>query len=169
MIQSQIATYAAQGFEVIFVSMCASLNEDDVGCLRKLCRAIVVRSSFGRDFGAWRDILSTDLVQRARIQELLLVNDFSFGTIRPMEPLFEKIRTAHGLWVFHRSDQNGSHLQTFLSSRGRAAVDAAFDFFDGLVLSTDKEIVINNGELSFFVEHRKARRSGMVALRPSPG
>jgi Rhamnan synthesis protein F len=150
MVQSQIATYAAQGFEVIFVSMCASLKEDDVGRLRKLCRAIVVRRTFGRDFGAWRDILATDLVQRARIQELLLVNDSVLGPIRPMEPLFEKMRTADGLWGLINSDQNGSHLQTFfLLSRGRAAVDAVFDFFDGLVLSTDKEIVVNNGELSF--------------------
>jgi hypothetical protein len=150
MVRSQIATYAAQGFEVIFVSMCASLNEDDVGRLRKLCRAIVVRRSFGRDFGAWSDILSSDLIQRARIRELLLVNDSVLGPIRPMEFLFETIRTADGLWGLINSDQNGSHLQTFfLFSRGSAAVDAAFDFFDRLVLSTDKEIVVNNGELSF--------------------
>jgi Rhamnan synthesis protein F len=150
MVQSQIAAYAAHGFEVIFVSMCASLNEDDVGRLRKLCRAIVVRRSFGRDFGAWRDILSSDLVQRAPIRELLLVNDSVLGPIRPMEPLFETMRTADGLWGLINSDQNGSHLQTFfLLSRGGAAVDAVFDFFDRLALSTDKEIVVTNGELSF--------------------
>jgi hypothetical protein len=150
MVRSQIATYVALGFEVIFVSMCAALNEDDVGRLRKLCRAIVVRRSFGRDFGAWGDILSSDLIQRARIRELLLVNDSVLGPIRPIEPLFEKMRTADGLWGLINSDQNGSHLQTFfLLSRGEAAVGAAFDFFDRLVLSTDKEIVVNNGELSF--------------------
>jgi hypothetical protein len=150
MVQSQIASYAAQGFEVIFVSMCPSLNEDDVGRLRKLCRAVVARRSFGRDFGAWRDILSSDLVQRARIRELLLVNDSVLGPIRRMEPLFHEMRTADGLWGLINSDQNGSHLQTFfLLSRGAAAVGAAFEFFDQLTLSTDKEIVINNGELSF--------------------
>lgn len=150
MVQSQIATYAAQGFEVIFVSMCASLNQEDVARLNKLCRAIVVRRSFGRDFGAWGDILSSDLIQRTRIRELLLVNDSVVGPIRPMEFLFEKMRTADGLWGLINSDQNGSHLQTFfLLSRGGAAVEAVFDFFDGLVLSTDKEITVNNGELSF--------------------
>ena len=52
MVQSQLATYAAQGFEVIFVSMCASLNGDDVARLQKIRRAVVARRSFGRDFGA---------------------------------------------------------------------------------------------------------------------
>ena len=52
MVQSQLATYAAQGFEVIFVSMCASLNGDDVARLQKICRTVIARRSFGRDFGA---------------------------------------------------------------------------------------------------------------------
>ena len=30
MVQSQLATYAAEGFEVIFVSMCNSLSDDDI-------------------------------------------------------------------------------------------------------------------------------------------
>ena len=150
MVQSQLATYAAQGFEVIFVSMCASLNGDDVARLQKICRAVVARRSFGRDFGAWRDILSTDLVKRGQIQELLLVNDSVLGPIRPMEPLFNRMRMAEGLWGLINSDQNGSHLQSFfLLSRGQAAVEAAFAFFDNLTLSSDKEIVISNGELSF--------------------
>jgi hypothetical protein len=151
MVQSQIATYAAQGFEVIFVSMCASLDDDDdVRRLRKLCRAVVLRRSFGRDFGAWRDILASDLIKRERIQELLLVNDSVVGPIRPMNPLFQRMRMSDGLWGLINSDQNGSHLQTFfLLSRGRAAVDAVFEFFDTLVLSANKEVVISNGELSF--------------------
>jgi hypothetical protein len=60
------------------------------------------------------------------------------------------MRTGEGLWGLINSDQNGSHLQTFfLLARGRAAVEAVVGFFDSLVLSTDKEVVINNGELSF--------------------
>ncbi len=150
MVQSQLATYAAQGFEVIFVSMCASLNGDDLARLRKICRAVVARRSFGRDFGAWRDILSTDLVKRGQIQELLLVNNSVLGPIRPMEPLFSRMRTAEGLWGLVNSDQNGSHLQSFfLLSRGQAAVEAAFAFFDNLILSSEKERVISKGEISF--------------------
>ncbi len=150
MVQSQLATYAAQGFEVIFVSMSASLDGDDLARLRKICRAVVARRSFGRDFGAWRDILSTDLVKRGQIQELLLVNDSVLGPIRPMEPLFSRMRTAEGLWGLINSDQNGSHLQSFfLLARGQAAVEAAFAFFDNLILSSEKERVISKGEISF--------------------
>ncbi len=142
MVQAQLALYAAQGFEIVFVSMCNSLAADDAARLRKLCRAVVVRRSFGRDFGAWRDILATDLVKRQPIRELLLVNDSVLGPIRPIEPLFERMRTGEGLWGLINSDQNGSHLQTFfLVARGRAAVEAVFGFFDSLVLSTDKEVV----------------------------
>jgi hypothetical protein len=151
MVQSQLAADAAQGFEMIFVSMCASLNGDDVARLQKICRAIVARRSFGRDFGAWRDILSTDLVKRGQIQELLLSPRFGSGPIRPIEPLFNRMRMAEGLWGLINSDQNGSHLQSFfLLSRGQAAVDAAFAFFHNLrTISSDKGIVIRNGELSF--------------------
>jgi hypothetical protein len=150
MVQSQLATYAAEGFEVIFVSMCKSLDDDDVARLRRLCREIVVRRSFGRDFGAWRDVLSSAFVRRDRVRELLLVNDSVLGPIRPLKPLFERMRTAEGLWGLINSDQNGAHLQTFfLLARGRAAVGCTLDFLDKLVLSTDKEIMINNGELFF--------------------
>ena len=117
MVQSQLATYAAQGFEVIFVSMCASLKGDDVVRLQKICRAIITRRSFGRDFGAWRDILSIDLVKRGQIQELLLVNDLVRNSIWPMEPLFNRMRMAEGLWGSLDSDQNGSHLQSFFCYR----------------------------------------------------
>jgi hypothetical protein len=150
MVQSQLATYSAEGFEVIFVSMCNSLGDDDIARLMTLCREIVVRRSFGRDFGAWRDVMSSGIVRRDRVRELLLVNDSVLGPIRPLKPLFERMRTVEGLWGLINSDQNGAHLQTFfLLARGRAAVEAVFGFFDSLVLSMDKEIMINNGELSF--------------------
>ncbi len=150
MVLEQLATYAAQGFQILFVSMAAALDESDMARLKNLCRAIVVRQSFGRDFGAWRDVLSTGSVRRDQVQELLLVNDSVLGPIRPVEPLFERMRRAEGLWGLVNSDQNGAHLQTFfLLARGRSAVDATFAFFQDLVLSTDKEIVIANGELAF--------------------
>jgi hypothetical protein len=150
MVFKQLATYAALGFEIVFVSMCASLGEGDLAELKTRCRAVVVRSSFGRDFGAWHDILATDLVKREPLQELLLVNDSVLGPIRPMEPLFERMRCADGLWGLVNSDQNGSHLQTFfLLARGRAAIEATFNFFEGLALSTDKEAMVRNGELAF--------------------
>ncbi len=140
MVQSQLATYAAEGFEVIFVSMCKSLDDDDVARLRRLCREIVMRRSFGRDFGAWRDVLSSGIVRCDQVRALLLVNDSVLGPIRPLKPLFERMRTAEGLWGLVNSDQNGAHLQTFfLLARGRAAVGCTLDFFDKLVLSTDKE------------------------------
>jgi hypothetical protein len=90
-------------------------------------------------------------VKRGQIQELLLVNDSVLGPIRPIEPLFNRMRMAEGLWGLINSDQNGSHLQSFfLLSRGQAAVEAAFAFFDNLrTISSDKAIVIRNGELSF--------------------
>ena len=150
MVLRQLAIYAAQGFEIVFVSMASSLGDGDWTRLKTICRAVIVRASFGRDFGAWRDVLSTDLVQPGQIQELLLVNDSVLGPIRPIEPLFERMRRAEGLWGLVNSDQNGAHLQTFfLLARGRPAVEATVAFFQGLVLSTDKQIVIANGELAF--------------------
>ena len=90
--------------------------------LKNLCRAVVVRTSFGRDFGAWRDVLSTGLVRRDQVQELLLVNDSVLGPIRPVEPLFERMRRAEGLWGLVNSDQNGAEecsrrIETSFASR----------------------------------------------------
>lgn len=150
MVLAQLATYAAQGFGIVFVSMTASIPESDLAELKAVCRAVVLRRSFGRDFGAWRDVLATCLIRRDAIQELLLVNDSVLGPIRPLEPVFERMRRAEGLWGLVNSDQNGAHLQTFfLLARGRVAIDAAFAFFDELILSTDKEIVVAHGELAF--------------------
>jgi Rhamnan synthesis protein F len=149
MVLFQLATYASQGFDIIFVSMCQSLREADIDKLKERCSAIVLRRSYGRDFGAWRDILSTDLVNRSRIQELLLLNDSVLGPIRPIAPVFERMRRADGLWGLVNSDQNGSHLQTFfLLARGAPAIEAVLGFFHCLVLSLDKEVVVQNGELS---------------------
>ena len=59
------------------------------------------------------------------------------------------MRRADGLWGLVNSDQNGSHLQTFfLLARGASAIEAVLRFFDSLVLSLDKEVVVQNGELS---------------------
>jgi hypothetical protein len=168
MVQSQLEIYAAQGFEVIFVSMCASLRDEDIDRLRRLCRAVIVRRSFGRDFGAWRDVMRSDFVKIDRVRELLLVNDSVLGPIRPIEPLFEQMRSSEGVWGLINSDQNGSHLQTFfLLSRGREAVEAVFAFLEDIALSADKEIMIKNGELSFstFIARRNVPVWSLYGLR----
>jgi Rhamnan synthesis protein F len=150
MVQLQVENYVAEGFEVIFVSMCESIAADDLARLRRTCRSVLMRRSFGRDFGAWRDVLLSDLFKCEQLEELLLVNDSVLGPIRTMAPLFGQMRTAEGVWGLINSDQNGSHLQSFfILARGRRAIDAVFDFFRKLTLSTNKETVINNGELSF--------------------
>ncbi|WP_294539542.1 rhamnan synthesis F family protein [uncultured Rhodoblastus sp.] len=150
MVFTQIAIYVELGFEINFVTMSPKLLDADIVKLKMLCRTIILRRSFGRDFGAWRDVLRSEALDRRSIEELLLLNDSVLGPIRPLEPMFKVMRATEGLWGLTDSDQSGAHLQTyFLLVRGRAAVKAVVSFFDSLRLSSDKEETIRRGELQF--------------------
>jgi hypothetical protein len=145
----QLAAYVAQGFEVIFVTMMTRLSVVDLEKLKTLCHTIVVRRTFGRDFGAWRDTLALDVVNRTNLQELLLVNDTILGPIYPLDPLFTRMRMTDGVWGLVNSLQNGHHLQTFfVLANGTDAVAGILDFFDKVKLSNRKEAVIEAGELA---------------------
>lgn len=157
MVEFQVRAYASLGFAVVFVTMCKALLNSDIERLRPYCSEIIIRQNFGRDFGAWKDVLCEGGLASDQIKELLLVNDSVLGPLTPLDPLFDRMRQDEGLWGLTDSRQNGSHLQSyFLLARGRAAVSATFEFFRHLRLTSVKDEVIRAGELSFSTNIAKA-------------
>jgi hypothetical protein len=148
MVEKQIETYSALGFDIIFVSVCRKLPQSEINRLRKACHSVIIRRNVGLDFGAWRDIISEKIVNLDIADELLLVNDSVLGPIRPIEPLLDMMRCREGLWGLTNSRDFASHLQSyFLLARGRKAIEAVCEFMKTVLISHDKATVIQQGEL----------------------
>ncbi|WP_294537111.1 rhamnan synthesis F family protein [uncultured Rhodoblastus sp.] len=148
MVKKQVETYASLGFEIVFVSVSREILHSELIRMCSICRTVCVRRNVGHDFGAWRDVLASDIIKLDDVEELLLVNDSILGPIRPIEPLFEIMRRREGLWGLTNSRDYVSHLQSyFLLARGREAVEAVGKFMQKVTIFTQKDKVIWYGEL----------------------
>lgn len=167
MVLKQLETIRAAGFEIMLVSMSQIERQEDLAALRPLVRSIVVRKSFGRDFGAWHDIIQSNLALMRGAEEILLVNDSLLGPFTPIDPLFESMRQGgDGVFGLTDSPDIEPHLQSyFLLFTGQIAISALLDFMDCLQLSFDKTTMIQRGELGL-ARFLAARNVPMNALYP---
>jgi hypothetical protein len=148
-VAKQVETYASLGFDVIFVSMSPLSNEKDIAILARSCCKIYERQSFGRDFGAWKDVWDVNLEDFANIGEVLLVNDSNIGPIHSLDAIFNSFRTHEGCIGLVDSPDRLPHLQSFfILFRGTAAIETLGEFFSQLILSFDKKRMIVQGELA---------------------
>lgn len=167
MVIRQLEAIREAGFEIIMVSMSQIESEKDLEAACPLVRSIVVRKSFGRDFGAWHDIVQSNLDLMGAAEEILLINDSLLGPFAPLAPLIDSMRqSGEGLFGLTDSPDQEPHLQSyFLLFRGKTAISAILNFMDALKLSFDKNTMIQRGELGlarFFA----ARNIPMRALYP---
>lgn len=163
MVRQQLHHYAAAGFEVVVITMAEKIAEEDWAAASASCALLVRRRNFGRDFGAWRDVVREVLHRRPEVEELLLVNDSVLGPIRPLGPVMDALRGGgEGLFGLTESMQGGSHLQSYLLlARGRAAVEDLADILCGMRCSHSKWLIVQRGELRLAREMR--RRGHRVA------
>lgn len=147
MVQKQLQMLAEAGFRVLFVSM-SPIDAAAQAELETVVETIVVRRSFGRDFGAWRDLWMQWHGALSGASEVLLVNDSILGPIRPFASLIEGLRASEGVSGLVDSADKLRHLQSFfLLFRGAESVGMLDRFFDQLQLSFEKERMIERGEL----------------------
>jgi hypothetical protein len=92
MVRYQLGLLGQFGFAIVFISMAASIPDDDWQAARGLCAVVVNRENFGRDFGAWRDLMPEVRRRWPRPIELMLANDSVLGPIYPLAPV---IRRGH--------------------------------------------------------------------------
>jgi hypothetical protein len=149
MVRYQLGLLGQFGFAIVFISMAASIPEDDWQAARGLCAVVVNRENFGRDFGAWRDLMPEVRRRWPRPVELMLANDSVLGPIYPLAPVMEVMRTGgKGLFGLTESLQGGPHLQSYLLlARGQAAVGDLMGFLERLYVSHSKWLLVQMGEI----------------------
>jgi hypothetical protein len=149
MVLRQVKEYRSQGFTVIFVSMCRSLDRNDVERLRGVTGLVLQRRNFALDFGAWQDVMPLLDNLAPDIRELLLVNDSVCGPLTSMFGVFGNIRgCGDGLFGLTENLVPRPHLQSyFLLARGRAAVADLMHFIGRMRLSSYKRAIIRRGEV----------------------
>jgi hypothetical protein len=149
MVRCQLGLLGQFGFAIVFISMAAQIPEDDWQAARALCALVVHRENFGRDFGAWHDLLPEVRRRWPRPDELMLANDSVLGPINPLAPIFEAMRAGgEGLFGLTESLQGGPHLQSYLLlARGNAAAGDLMDFLQTMYVSHSKWLLVQIGEI----------------------
>ncbi len=149
MVRYQLDLLRQAGFATVFISMAATIPEADWQAVRGLCALAIQRRNFGRDFGAWQDVLPEVRRRWGVPAELMLVNDSVLGPIRPMAPVLEAMRAGgEGLFGLTESLQGGPHLQSYmLLARGSAVVADLMRFVETMFVSHSKWLLIELGEI----------------------
>ncbi len=149
MVRYQLDLLRQAGFATVFISMAATIPEADWHAVRGLCALAVQRRNFGRDFGAWQDVLPEVRRRWGVPDELMLVNDSVLGPIRPMAPVLAAMRAGgDGLFGLTESLQGGPHLQSYmLLARGRAVAADLMRFVESMFVSHSKWLLIELGEI----------------------
>jgi hypothetical protein len=149
MVLGQIGWLQRAGFAVVFISMSKVIPDDDWQAVQQLCALVVQRQNFGRDFGAWRDLIPEISHRWSTIQELMLVNDSNLGPFYSLEPVLAALRSGgNGLFGLTESRQGSVHLQSYLLlARGNAAANDLMEFIRRMYISHSKWLLIRMGEL----------------------
>jgi hypothetical protein len=149
MVRYQLGLLGQFGFAVVFISMAASIPEDDWQAARGLCAVVVNRGNFGRDFGAWHDLMPEVRHRWPRPVELMLANDSVLGPIYPLAPVIEVMRAGgDGLFGLTESLQGGPHLQSYLLlAHGQAAAADLMLFLETLYVSHSKWLLVQMSEI----------------------
>jgi hypothetical protein len=165
MVLRQLHLLAEEGFAVVFITMAASIAESDWRAVRDVAALVVQRRNFGRDFGAWHDLIGEAERRWPLADELMLVNDSMLGPIRCPRPAFVALRQGGpGLFGLTESLQCGPHLQSYLLlARGRAAVSDLAGFLAAFRPSQSKWLVVRRGELRL-ARWMRARGHRVAAL-----
>jgi hypothetical protein len=149
MVRYQLGLLRRAGYATIFISMAAAIPEADWQAARHLCALVVQRRNFGRDFGAWHDLMPEMRRRWGVPDELMLVNDSILGPIRPFTPILETMRTGgDGLFGLTESLQGGAHLQSYLlMARGKRVTADLMRFIETMFISHSKWLLVQFGEV----------------------
>jgi hypothetical protein len=149
MVRCQLGLLRQFGFAIAFVSMAERIPAADWQAVRQLCAVVVQRENFGRDFGAWHDLMPEVQRRWPRLDELMLANDSVLGPIYPLAPVIDAMRAGgDGLFGLTESLQGGPHLQSYLLlARGEAVVRDVMGFLQRLRISHSKWLLVQRGEI----------------------
>ena len=149
MVRRQLGLFRQFGVAIVFVSMAERIPVADWQAVRQVCALVVQRGNFGRDFGAWHDLMPQVRRLWPRLEELMLANDSVLGPIYPLAPVIEVMRSGgDGFFGLTESLQGGQHLQSYLLlARGEAVVQDLMHFLQRLHISHSKWLLVQRGEI----------------------
>lgn len=149
MVRCQLGLLRQFGFAIVFISMAEHIPAADWQAVRQLCALVVQRENFGRDFGAWHDLMPEVRRRWPHPDELMLANDSVLGPIYPLAPVIAAMRSGgDGLFGLTESLQGGPHLQSYLLlARGGVVVRDLMGFLQSLHISHSKWLLVQLGEI----------------------
>ncbi len=103
----------ACGCEIIFVSTCRRLGEEEIKKIAPYCTRIALRRNHGKDFGSYK--FGLQLAGNLEPYEtVLFANDSIYGPLFPLQDFFEFGQNSrYDFWSVTDSWQHHFHLQTY--------------------------------------------------------
>lgn len=111
-----VRALAELGLEVRFISRNETLPKADIAKLLPHCSKVMQRLDIGAEFGSWR--LGVNGIDLKSYEQLVLASDRVFGPLRPLGPIFAKMK-GHDLWGM---TDNQGRLQSYFLVFGERAL-----------------------------------------------
>lgn len=135
--------------EIIFISTCGSLFDEDIKKIKSYVSKIILRSNVGLDFGSWKTALSY-VKDIYRYHQIILCNDSVYGPLYDLHKVFETMERKNlDMWGITDSKERTYHLQSyFLVFNNRPSAMQFFtEFWNSYKFVSNKEYIINNYEI----------------------
>jgi rhamnosyltransferase len=134
------------GFDIIFVSTCRSLNWQVISLY---CYKIILRDNIGLDFGSYKCGIQA-IEQPDQYQKLLIANDSVYGPFRPLTNIFQQMQNSP-FWGLTMSYEYAQHLQSYFLVLDKSVWHSkAFKkFWQRVRLLKQRKLIIVNYEIGF--------------------
>lgn len=126
--------------------------------MEDVCDDVIERENTGWDFGAWREALGRE--QLDRWDHVILTNSSVIGPLHPLEPILADMERRNlDYWGLIQSREVLTHFQSFFLSFSRTVTGSStwYDFWDSVPETTRKNRVILSGEIAL---SRRLRAAG---------
>ena len=122
-------------------------SKDVIDYIKKWSDKITIRKNIGRDFGGYKDeITSVDL---QKIDRLILINDSVFYFNRNLDVLFSDLLDRNHEWVcMYENFEHEYHAQSFLLAFGPSIIQSKIfkDYWDKYLPLNNRRYTIEKGE-----------------------
>lgn len=116
--------------------------------IARLCDQVIERENKGWDFGAWRDALAME--EMDRWDNVILTNSSVIGPLHPLRPILEQMERQNlDYWGLIQSRELVTHFQSFFLSFSKRVTSSSTwrDFWRAIPDTNQKSRVIFKGEI----------------------
>ena len=138
------------GFEIIFISTCAHLNQSDIDKLSYICRAVIIRENIGLDFGSWAEVIN-HYPELLEADSLIIANDSVYAPLENLSSYMSRMnKQGCDFWGISECYQIKPHIQSYFIHFNRKVLQSsAFRlFWSSYKHIDDKKKLIEKCEVS---------------------